>query len=289
MITVLANAAARGGVPEALARVRRLLGAARYEVLEPDTPAGMREAAAGASDLVVVVGGDGSVRAAAGGLAGRDVPLFVVPAGTGNSTYRELWGESSWEVILSRLASGPRPVPSRRIDLGRVVEGDVTFLLGASAGFLPQTLRATADFPDLSGRELYAAAGLATAQHVRQFEAEVLVDGSSLAAGDLTLVVVGGAQHRAGSFRLLPRSLPDDGLLDVCVCGDVETGRLLELMGKVFEGAHLGEPEISYAQGATVTISASEPVLFETDGDLWPGEDRVLTMEVLPGALAIAP
>lgn len=290
MIRVLANGRARGDVPTAVTAVREILGSHPSEVLLPRDPDQMTEAAAlEGADLVVCVGGDGSVRATVAGLAGTGVPLFVVPAGTGNSVYREIWKDAPWEEMLSEIRDART---LRGIDVGRAGPDGYPFLLGASAGMVRWAVDIAegiaAGIGGVSGRDLYAQAGLEAARSGQQFEAEVRVDGTTVASGPLMLAAIGGARHRAGSFRLLPRSQLDDGRLDVCTLAAVGFDRLVELMAKSLDGSHLDEPEVSYAQGESVEMASVDPLPLEIDGDPWMGEDRSLLFTLDPGALTVA-
>lgn len=269
-------------------------------------PGGGRELA-----LVLAVGGDGTVREVAEGMArgtgswpggggagrhsGREAPaLFVVPGGTGNSFYRELFAdlpvEEALGMVLGPEHSGAR---LRRLDLGRLVELDQAVVLGASAGFLASVLDAARSTPGVPGRWRYEQAALELISHPEDLgtDARVLVDGELLVTGRLLLVALGGARHRGGSFELLPGSVLDDGLLDVCAIEMPSPGRLGELFAAVAGGRHLGEPEVIYARGRNVVIEATgdEAVPVEHDGDLMAGAlppAQSVTFEVVVGAVA---
>src|SRR6185437_13768394 len=76
-----------------------------------------RKAAANGADLVVAVGGDGTVRGCAEGLAGTDVPLGIVPLGTGNLLARTLGIPAHTRAALSIALRETGTTEDRRIDL----------------------------------------------------------------------------------------------------------------------------------------------------------------------------
>ena len=131
------------------------VNAARRAATDPDT------------DLIVAVGGDGTVREVAEGLArapvrpGRSgtggLVLLALPGGSGNSTCRNLWGELEWSDVLD-AAFDPNRSVTRDLDLMRLVEPDADVLLGASSGFLAEVLIGAREVTGLAGRDRYYAA-----------------------------------------------------------------------------------------------------------------------------------
>jgi len=305
---VVANPAARGGAVEIAERVAARLRSAGTDaevLLTQSAGDGVAVARRAVQDaavsLVVAVGGDGTAREVAQGVAeglgtwpsqggpapGEDAPrLLVVPAGTGNSLHRALWSDRSWEDVLDTALGGA--VVRRDLDLARIEGHGRAVLLGASAGFLRWAVEATARFPELAGRELYAAAGLAAAQELRPFAGRVSVDGRVLAEGPMALAAVGGARRRGGSLVVLPHSRLDDGQLDVCVLSARGPDEAIALLMAVMEGRHLEQPGVCYAKGCEVLLEGLDaPLPFEHDGDLWPGDDREVRLSVVPGAVPV--
>lgn len=303
---VIVNPAARGGASLLAGHVASRLGETfdRVEVVPNAAAGGGVEAARTAvaspgMELIVAVGGDGTAREVAQGMAeglgtwdgaasaDAGAPrLLIVPAGTGNSVHHALWGDLPWPESLALLERGA--VVRRDLDLARIEGHGRAVLLGASAGFLRWTVEATARFPELSGRELYATAGLAAAQELRPYAGRVSVDGEVVCEGPTALAVVGGARRRGGSLEVLPRSALDDGLLDVCVLCARGADEAMGLLLLAMEGRHLEQPGVVYAQGRRITLECLDgPLPFEHDGDVWSGEEESLTLSVVPGAVPV--
>ena len=103
-------------------------------------------------------------------------------------------------------------------------------------------------------------------------------------------MTVGGARHRVGTFEVLPRSVLDDGALDVCaVRGWTCDQERAELAQRIMTGTHLGHPGVAYVQGRQVRLTRDdgEPLCFEHDGEMWQGRDGVLTLQVVPAAVPV--
>lgn len=259
-------------------------------------------------DVVVAVGGDGTAREAAEGIArsrggwpggetrashvepglanGAGPALFIVPAGSGNSTYKALWSERSWDEAAAAALGADRAFV-RRLDLLRLVEADRAALLGVNAGLvarIAQLLQEQTDVPDSD--RYWAAIGTAL-QELQPYPGRVILDGGVLYEGPITLATVGGVKSFGrGNFQLLPHSELDDGILDVCVVGDLTQEGLEELARLVPTGEHLGRPGVTYGKGRRVTLERTdgEPLVLEHDGDPRPADD-VVTVNVVPGAV----
>jgi diacylglycerol kinase (ATP) len=266
-----------------------------------------------APDVVVAVGGDGTVAEVAEGLvrgSGRwpgnsdgvaraPCALLTVPAGSGNSAHRAIWGVRPWSQVVSS-ALDPAAHRVRHLDLIRLVELDRAAVLGANVGLVASVASCIEREKDAgrgqrshgadgSDEERYWGAMARALTGFRPAPLRATLDGSVLHEGGAMLVSVGGVRRFGrGAFALLPCSVLDDGLLDVCVAAEVSRKRLGELAALVPAGAHLGEREVTYGRGRVVRVERldGEGLEIEHDGDaLEMGAS--LTLEVLAGAIPV--
>ena len=240
-------------------------------------------AASASRTVVVAVGGDGTVREVAAGLASAwggtsPTPLLIVPAGTANSCYRTFFGTSPWQ---SAVESALREPNVRWLDLARVA-GRLVFA-GASAGFSAQAIHEARTH---TGPRGYHAALVDLIPRYEPYPGRVTVDGQVVHSGPTLLVNVGGSRYRGGHYELLPHSLPDDGLLDVCVLGGEHSAA--EMMALTRTGAHLSRPGVVYARGRRVRIERTDgrPMWFEHDGEVLPAGPSEYTVDIVPAAVA---
>jgi diacylglycerol kinase (ATP) len=240
----------------------------------------LAEEAAGAGvELVAAVGGDGTAREVAAGLAGSPTPMLIIPAGTGNSSYRELFGPVSWRDLLPLAMAGGG---LRAVDLNRVQPLGELSLLGFSAGWFAQIVELAAADTDTGGPAKYAAAAMATAAAPGSFEAQVELDGSPIAGGRL-----GGAKIRGGVFPVLPESSLEDGLLEVLCVDAVDSEGFGEVMDKVLRGVDASDPRVHRGRGRSLLIRSGAALPAEVDGDLWDKHSGETRLEVVPGALRV--
>lgn len=262
----------------------------RWTIERGDATRAAAEAVGHQFDVVIAVGGDGTVREVVEGLlsagTGDDLPaLLIIPAGTGNSNYLAQWSDLPWPEAVPAALSGNG---SRRclLDIAHLVEFDTLVLLGACSGLIADALITARSVPTV-GRERYRIAMARTAADYVAYPGRVLVDGAVVHAGKTVLANVGGGRHRGGTYQILPRSILDDGLLDVCVIGgEINPVHVPHLTRT---GAHLGEPGVVYARGRRITVERTddEPLSFEHDGELRTGTATRFTLQVLPRILPV--
>lgn len=239
--------------------------------------------------IVVAVGGDGTAGEVARGLAevGQGAPpMLVAPAGTGNSNFRGLWADLAWSDVVE-MVFGAGAWTSRPMDLMAVAELGTTSLLGASAAMIPESLELSKSLP-MTGRERLLTAAAQVLETYKPYPGRVTVDGEVLTEDPALLIVVGGVRYRGGLLELLPDSLVDDGLADVCVIGaDVP----LEDFGiAALSGGLTALPGVRYGRGSEIILERldGQPMKLEHDGELETGPHTSYRVNVVPGAFSVA-
>lgn len=262
--------------------------AARYgwraEFLVTDKAEAGVAAASGAAldgiDLVVAVGGDGTVRGCAEGLARTGVPLGIVPHGTANLLARTLRIPGHPKAALA-LALGPGGT-DRAIDLA--VADEVPFTAMAGMG-LDAAVVAGTRMKHRLGWFAYAISG---AVHLAAVPARftVRLDGGTPVERMARSVVVGNSGLLPGGFSLLPDARPDDGVLDVGVLAPHGPFGWTRLATRVLTRSHHQDRMLERFQARRVEIAAAEPLPREADGELLTA-GHSLTVAIQPGALTV--
>lgn len=286
---IVANPAAAGVSPAAVSQVEQRLAPLVRSVQTEWTrgPGSAAELIADA-ELVVALGGDGTVADLLPALSPTQV-LCVLPAGSGNSTARNLYGDLELSQVLD-LVTTPGALGVQRLDLLHLVEPDALAFLGASSGFLAEVLvRARAAVDDRAGIDRYFAAAVDVLKDMPDHPTSVSVDGILLSDGPTSSVAVGGGRFRARAFQFLPESVLDDGLLDVSTIGALGQQAVAELVPLMPSGAHLGHPDVHYARGRRVVVERTDgrPLVAEWDGTVWDAAGSRLTVGVVPAALSV--
>lgn len=253
-----------------------------------------RDAASRGVDLVVAVGGDGTVRGCAEGLAGSAVPLGIVPLGTANLLARTLGIPPHPGAALSLALTGSHAEcpaggraggargTDRRIDLAAV--GDTPFTAMAGMG-LDAAIVAATSLKHHLGWFAYAASSVA---HLADAPAAftVRLDGGEPFEREAQSIVVGNSGLLPGGFVLLPDARVDDGLLDVGILAPRGLLGWPQVAARVLAGDHAGDRQLERFQARAVEITAHRELPRQADGELI-APARMLSVRVRPAALTV--
>lgn len=264
-----------------------------------------REAVARGAQLVVAVGGDGTVRAVAEGLVGTDVPMALIPQGTGNLLARNLdlpLGELD-ELLRIALTGEDRPIDVGWLTVVRdesdvadpVAEADPAaeapqetppdadrpardhiFLVIAGVGF-DAAMVADAD-EELKAKVGWIAYFVAGVKHLhaRRLRLQMSLDESPWFNVRLRSLLIGNCGKLPGGVVLLPDAVVDDGWLDIAAI-DTRVGLLgwTQLFGEVALqrfGVRTRMPskvgKIDHARARELRVRLREPQQVQVDGDI---------------------
>lgn len=236
-----------------------------------------REAVAAAPDALVAVGGDGLTHIAAQAAAHTDVPVGLVPAGTGNDLARALGVPLDTAAATATLLAGT----PRTIDLGRV--GDDLFAGVMYAGFDSAVNERVNRMSWPSGRLRY---DLAILLELRVFEPRrflIELDGEERQV-DAMFVSIGNTSSYGGGLQICPAALPDDGLFDVTVIGPVARRKVPFLMPRLYRGTHVTLPAVHTYRAKSVALAATGVTAYADGERVGRLPQRA---EIVPAALQV--
>lgn len=298
--TLLVNPASGGGSGAVAAEsVARTLREAGHDVTITPTP-GPRAArdlvdrAADRGDVIVLVGGDGTLSSLVGRVAARGGTLGIVPAGRGNDFARMLGlptsaGPTAHAAAAQVLLSGsPKPVDLLRVTIPgsepRVIAGSAYSGLDARAGEIVDRVRW------MPPRLQYPYSALHAMATYRPARFLVTVDGDGAEYMGASVVVANSAYYGNG-MKIAPGAAVDDGLLDVVIIEADSRRKLMRSLPKVYQGAHVHLPGVHVRRGRRVEVTASPPVAMGGDGEpvgrLPALAQPPAVVEVLPEALTV--
>ncbi|WP_082093337.1 diacylglycerol/lipid kinase family protein [Demequina sediminicola] len=310
IIAFVANPS-KSGVPEMRERAIQACSA-RYlpeplwfETTIDDPGTGQaREALAQGADVVVAVGGDGTVRAVADALVDSDASMGVIPIGTGNLFARNL------DMPLNDVGTQLRIIlegNTQAVDVGFMdieraypghgEDGTHLFLVMAGIGFDAEMVAGTD--ATLKKRVGWFAYFFAAIEHLgdKRITATVAVDKGEPSTTEMRTVLMANAGRLPGGLQLIPDASITDGQLDIATL-DARGGLVgwTELFGSVVaQGAGIRQRQalrawrtsrIDHVRGVEVSVEMAQPQRVQVDGESL-GRAIRLRGWVKPGALKI--
>ena len=262
---------------------------ARLEVTgrRGDAEALAADAAGAGHDRVVVIGGDGTVQEVVNGLLAGGLPpeLGIVPLGSGNDLARSLGlpadPASAWRIAIGR--------ETRRLDVARARNGSGAERWFASAGGVGFDAQVAAAMIDRrgwqAGRSGYLLTTLSELRRYANRRVTLDVDGTSSSHVALLVAIANGSYY-GGGMRIAPDARADDGILDVCVVGDISRLTAIRQLPNLYRGTHVRHPQVSTHTGGTVTVDGEPETRIHLDGE--PFGSLPLRVALTPGALDVA-
>lgn len=268
------------------ALAEHVLGAHRFDVrVRPTTKGGdaydfAREAVAGGCGLVVAWGGDGTVNEAASGLLHADVPLAIVPAGSGNGLASDLGVPFDPRAALNIAASGQ----TMRIDAGQV---DDAFFFNIAGIGVDAVIAARFAQRGLRRRGLTAYLQLSTAELLRYRcqSYHLTLDGEASEHRAMLVAIANGRQY-GNRLYIAPGARLDDGQFEVVIVGELSLAGIAARLPALFRGTLAAGPGVLMRAAKTIHIRAAGEIPFHVDGEPRLGRDE-LSVRLHPRALAV--
>ena len=281
---LLVNPGSRQGGELDLDAIRAALTGAGARLVEPDTdrdePVGERiRRAVGSVDRIVLGGGDGTMNAAAEALVEADLPLGILPLGTGNDLARTLGLPGDPVAAAVVIARGR----TRRIDLARA--NDKLFFNVASVGLAVEIAEElTGEIKRRWGRLSYPMTAWRVLHRYQSFHARIVCGGQTKELKALQ-VAVGNGRYYGGGMTVDEEASIDDGRLDIYVLKPQSMATLIIRALHLRRGRHNNPNSVATFEGPTVDLATRRPLPVSTDGEVTT--QTPVSFSVLRHALAV--
>ena len=234
-------------------------------------------------ELVVAAGGDGTLNEVINGIAPHvdRVRVGLIPLGTGNDFARTLNLPATVEENIEVLRAGH----VRPVDLVRVTNGGVRYMLNVSAGGFSGTVgeKLTPEIKKSWGPLAYLRSAAEAFPELRAYRTTIVLDDMAPLELSLYNAIVANGQFVAGGTQIAPEAKIDDGQLDLVLVEERPMGEMVMMAAQMLVGKHLTSDAVVFRRAAKISISSTPGMWFNVDGELI-GNDAV-TFEVMPRAL----
>ena len=252
-----------------------------------------RQAGEQGYDIVIAMGGDGTVHEVVNGLmqipAEKRPILGVVPVGSGNDFAHGIGASKNPSQALTRALDGEVAT----VDLGLMTDEhgrkeyfDNTLGIGFGAVVTIRSHR----IPLIRGFLMYLTSVLQTIilDH-NPMHMQIETDEQKWEQSVIYLVLCNGPRE-GGGFLIAPEAKIDDGILDYAMITNVSRPMMFRIVPEVMKGTHGRFRQVRMGTFKKFTLTADRPLYIHTDGEIFsgPGTDiRKVSFEVLPGALKV--
>ena len=233
-------------------------------------------------------GGDGTLNEVVNGAVGfPQASVGCYPCGSGNDFVKYYGGVKNFLDLDAQINA-----TEEEIDLMRV--GNKYAINATHFGFdssVAKTMMNVRRKKIIGGKNAYTTGVVVGLLRAMVNPCKVSVDGELLnPKGKILLCTIANGQYVGGSFRCAPRSVDNDGLLEVCLVHPVSHFTFMKLIKFYTNGEHLGNPKfdkhLEYRRGKRIEIEAPEGFLYSFDGELI--RQNRFTVEVVPRAIRFA-
>jgi diacylglycerol kinase (ATP) len=219
-----------------------------------------RTAVSDQSDLIIGCGGDGTINEVAAGMAGSQVPLLVIPAGTSNVLATEIGLPRNWLKSVELVRTGV----IRRISLGRANQRHFIVMagIGVDAGVVAAL---NYRLKRRLGEGAFWIAGLQQLVRYHFTPFRLVIDGRDYSA---TFAVISKARNYGGPFQITVQANLFSDQFDVCLFQSRCRWRYLHYLWQVAIGRHLSLPDVRYMKAQTVEALGDSRIQVQVDGEL---------------------
>jgi diacylglycerol kinase (ATP) len=238
----------------------------------------------GETDVILLFGGDGTIHRHLGQLVKRELPVLVVPVGSGNDFATSLGHRrvrdalSAWQTycgdggnvraidlgIITALSNGA-PAESRYYCCVAGVGIDAA--VAERANRMPRWLRRHGGYALSLAPAIFTFSSFPLKLQVPAGGQDSIGQWTTRREKPALIAALANTPLYGGGMKVAPRAKMDDGLLDVCVVGGVHPVKLFTVFPTVYAGRHLGIKEVEYFQAARLRVETEHPMDVYADGE----------------------
>jgi YegS/Rv2252/BmrU family lipid kinase len=302
-VNIVINPAAGSGKAKRIAQtvLQRLKSNSDFEINidfskeKNDATSITRKAIRNGASMIVAVGGDGTINEVVNGFFEEGKPLNplcelgIINCGTGGGYTRTLNNAGSTRQQIDQLL---RP-GSSNLDLGQICSHDCSgktinriFVNECQTGIGYEVASFVGKKSKIFGGTI--AFGLAAMVLAMFLKPQILFlgfDNEAFEKFRLIGLVIGNGTECAGGMKLTPDATLNDGLFDVLLIHDMNTGQRMLNLSKVYSGSHILSPHFSVIRCKRLQIRSDIEISLEADGEILGNSP--FDIQILPSAIKV--
>ncbi len=256
-----------------------------------------RDALRAGVDLVIAIGGDGTINEVVNGffeggqLVNPGAALSIIPIGTGSDFQRTARLPTDIREALSLIASGERrPIDVARLKIedheGKPIERYFANLTSFGMGGDVSISAKNSFLTNVSGKAAFLWATFAVFLKYRGKTVRLTLDGKRLDDEFvITNVAIGNGEYHGGGMHPCPRARLDSGLLEVTVIERLTTFELVRDIGVLYSDDVYKHPKVHHFHAKYIVAESDEIVRAEVDGEALG--KLPLEAEIIPEAIEL--
>jgi YegS/Rv2252/BmrU family lipid kinase len=245
---------------------------------EPGHAEELANSAAKEFDIIVAVGGDGTLNEVINGMHGSGKIAAIIPVGTGNDFIRALKIPLDFDEAFALLLRNRH----KKIDIGKA--NGRLFHNGLGIGFDAHVVEKGLRVKYLRGNAFYLYSVLTTLFSYKPVDIELAADGYKRKM-DYFMVTAANGVSLGGGFYLTPDALQDDGLFDLCLIQNMPIFSILKNLLKVYSGTHKYDPRVDIIRAKKVVLKSAQGFAAHMDGELISMNIKEMNIEILEKSL----
>jgi diacylglycerol kinase (ATP) len=214
---------------------------------------------------VWIIGGDGTINWFINQYPAIQLPLALFGGGSGNDFQWMLYGDKTVEQQVEQVLQG-RP---QLVDAG--VCNEKLFLNGIGIGFDGAIVHDLLGKKKLAGKGSYLLSILKHIVGYREKPCVLQMDDETIKE-DCFMISVANGKRYGGGFRVAPRAILTDGLLDVNIIGRISPIKRMKYLPVIERGEHIDLDFIKYRQTNKITIQCSTKLHAHSDGEYFQSD-----------------
>ena len=240
-------------------------------------------------DLIVSIGGDGTVNEIVNGImkSKNDPSLGIIPLGWANDFIKSTDIPSDIIEACKILIKGK----TKKIDIG-VINNQIYFANICGIGFDAEVAllanKMKSKHPNLRILSAFVYIFATVKKLLSPFSyhnVKIKFDGQEIHSKILFIAISNGKIY-GGRFKITPEAILDDGLLEVCVVEEMGRFKYLSIIPKVFKGTHASIKGVNFYRAKEVIIQSSETILAQVSGEVIEGQ-KEFNITLLPKSLKL--